>query len=66
MGGGKSGNGDESAVYYRVYILIKRLRVVNRTGSPINFWMWLGADDASADGPKVFGQGLVIPANDYA
>jgi len=45
------------------YIVLKHLRVVNRTGLAVPFSMWLGATGANAAGTEVIGQGQVVTAN---
>lgn len=46
------------------YIILKHIRWVNKTASPISFSHWLGATGANAAGTEVLGQGKVVPAND--
>lgn len=53
-------NGGSSAAY----ILLKHVRVVNKTAAPHNFSLWLGATGANTAGTEVIGQGKVVPAND--
>jgi hypothetical protein len=45
------------------YIVLKHLRVTNKTGSAASFSMWLGATGANAAGTEVIGQGQVVAAN---
>lgn len=45
------------------YIILKHLRIVNKSGAAASFSMWLGATGANAAGTEVIGQGLVIAAN---
>lgn len=45
------------------YIILKHLRIVNRTGLAVSFSMWLGATGANAAGTEVIGQGQAVPAN---
>ena len=45
------------------YIVIKHLRLVNKTASAVNFSLWLGATGANVAGTEVVGQGLSIAAN---
>lgn len=47
------------------YIVLKHLRVVNKTAGAVTFSLWLGATGANAAGTEVIGQALSIPANDY-
>jgi len=39
------------------YIILRHLRVVNKTASPANFAMWLGATGGSAAGTEVIAGG---------
>lgn len=45
------------------FILLKHLRIVNKTASPATFSLWLGASSANAAGTEVVGQGLAVAAN---
>lgn len=45
------------------YIILKHLRIVNKSGLAVSFSTWLGASGANAAGTEVIGQGHVIPAN---
>ena len=45
------------------YVVIRHVRIVNKTGSAATFSLWLGATAANAAGTEVIGQGLSIPAN---
>jgi hypothetical protein len=45
------------------YIVLKHLRIVNKTGLAVSFSMWLGATGANVAGTEVIGQGQVIAAN---
>ncbi len=45
------------------YVLIRHLRIVNKTGSTATFSLWLGATGANTAGTEVIGQGLSVPAN---
>ena len=47
------------------YILIKHIRIVNKTAGPVTCSFWLGATGGNAAGTEVIGQGLSIPANSY-
>lgn len=57
-----------SAVGYTAtatYILLRHLRIVNKTGSAATFSLWKGATGANAAGTEVVGQALSVPANSY-
>lgn len=45
------------------FIILKHLRVVNRTAAAATFSMWLGATGANAAGTEVVGQGTSVAAN---
>lgn len=46
------------------YIILKHLRITNKTAAAVSFSMWLGATGANAAGTEVIGQGKSVPAND--
>lgn len=45
------------------YIVLKHLRVTNKTGSSAAFYLWLGATGGNAAGTEVIGQGQIVAAN---
>ena len=45
------------------YILLKHIRIVNKTGSAATFSLWLGATGANAAGTEVIGTALSVAAN---
>jgi len=47
------------------YIVLKHMRVVNKTVGAVTFSLWLGATGANAAGTEVVGIGLSVPANSY-
>jgi hypothetical protein len=47
------------------YIIIRHIRIVNKTGAAVTCSFWLGATGANAAGTEVIGQGLSVPANSY-
>lgn len=47
------------------YIVLKHIRVVNKTGGAVTCSFWLGASGANAAGTEVIGIGLSVPANSY-
>lgn len=47
------------------YIVLRHVRIVNKTGGAVTFSGFLGATGASAAGTEVIGSGLSIPANSY-
>jgi hypothetical protein len=46
------------------YIVLKHLRITNKTAAAVSFSLWLGATGANAAGTEVIGQGKSVPAND--
>lgn len=55
-----------SAVGYTAtaaYIVLRHIRIVNKTGSAATFSLWLGATGANAAGTEVVGQALSVLAN---
>lgn len=47
------------------YIILKHIRIVNKTAGAVTCSFWLGATGANAAGTEVIGQGLSVPANSY-
>lgn len=47
------------------YILLKHMRIVNKTAGAVTASFWLGATGANAAGTEVIGQGLSVAANSY-
>lgn len=47
------------------YIILRHVRVVNKTVGAVTFSLWLGATGANAAGTEVVGQGLSVPANSF-
>lgn len=45
------------------YILLKHIRIVNKTAGAVNFSLWLGATGGNAAGTEVIGQGYSVAAN---
>jgi hypothetical protein len=54
-------NGGSSSMY----IILKHIRIVNKTAGAVTFSLWLGATGGNAAGTEVIGQGLSVPANSY-
>ena len=46
------------------YIILRHIRIVNKTGSAATFSFWLGATGANAAGTEVIGQGKSVAGND--
>lgn len=47
------------------YILLKHIRIVNKTAGAVTFSLWLGATGSNTAGTEVIGTGKSVPANDY-
>jgi len=47
------------------YIILKHIRIVNKTSGAVTCSFWLGATGANTAGTEVIGQGLSVPANSY-
>lgn len=47
------------------YIVLKHIRIVNKTVGAVTFSLWLGATGANAAGTEVIGQGLSVAANSF-
>lgn len=45
------------------YIILKHIRITNKTGSAATFSLWLGATGANVAGTEVIGQAQTVPAN---
>ncbi len=45
------------------YLVIRHIRVVNKTVSAATVSLWKGATGANAAGTEIVGQGLSVPAN---
>ena len=54
-------NGGASAQY----IVLKHVRIVNKTAGAVTCSFWLGATGANAAGTETIGQGLSVPANSF-
>jgi len=45
------------------YIVLRHIRIVNKTGTAATFSLWLGATGANAAGTEVIGTALSVAAN---
>lgn len=45
------------------YLIIRHIRVVNKTASAATFSLWKGGTGANVAGTEIVGQGLSVPAN---
>ena len=46
------------------YLIIRHLRVINKTGTAVSFSLWLGATGANVAGTEVIGSAKFVAAND--
>lgn len=58
--GGTNGGGSKN-----MYIVLKHIRIVNKTAGAVTCSFWLGATGANAAGTEVIGQGLSVAANSF-
>jgi hypothetical protein len=47
------------------YILVTKVRAMNKTGSPVSVTLYKGATAGSAAGTEVFFAATSVPANDF-
>lgn len=47
------------------YMIIRHIRISNKTGSAATFSLWLGATGANAAGTEIVGTAQSVPANSY-
>jgi hypothetical protein len=47
------------------YLILRHIRIVNKTGGALTCSFWLGATAGNVAGTEVIGQGLAVPANSY-
>jgi hypothetical protein len=45
------------------YLIVRHIRITNKTGSAATFSLWLGASAGNVAGTEVIGQALSVPAN---
>lgn len=48
-----------------IYLLLKHIRIVNKTAGAITFSLWLGATGANAAGTECIGNALSVAANSF-
>lgn len=58
-----AGAGGVGYVATATYILLRHIRIVNKTASTLTFSLWRGATGANAAGTEVVGQALPVLAN---
>lgn len=47
------------------YLILRHIRLVNKTGAAATASFWIGATGANLAGTEFLGQGLSVPANSY-
>lgn len=47
------------------YLILKHIRIVNKTSGAVTCSFWIGATGANAAGTEFLGQALSVPANSY-
>lgn len=47
------------------YLVVRHIRIVNKTASAATFSLWLGATGSNTAGTEVIGQGTSIAANSF-
>lgn len=47
------------------YIILRHIRIVNKTAGAVTFSLWLGATGANTAGTEVVGTGTSVAANSY-
>lgn len=47
------------------YLILRHIRIVNKTASAATFSLWLGATGGNAAGTEVIGQGVSVAANSF-
>jgi hypothetical protein len=45
------------------YLVLRHIRIVNKTAGAVTFSLWLGATGGNAAGTEVIGNALSVPAN---
>lgn len=60
---GTTTGGVNSGTGANLYIILRHIRIVNKTAGAVTFSLWLGATGANAAGTEVIGSGLSVPAN---
>lgn len=52
-----------SAPYDKLYIVLRHIRIVNKTAGAVTFSLWLGATGGNVAGTEVIGNGYSVAAN---
>lgn len=51
------------APWDKLYLVLRHIRIVNKTAGAVTFSLWLGATGANAAGTEFIGTALSVPAN---
>lgn len=54
-----------AAPFDKLYLIIKHIRIVNKTAGAVTFSLWLGATGGNVAGTETIGQGRSVAANSY-
>jgi hypothetical protein len=60
-----TGAGGVNAGPSNQYIIVKHIRVVNKTGAAVNISLWIGATGGSAAGTEFAWSATPVPANQF-
>lgn len=60
-----TGSGGVGITATNQYMILKHVRIVNKTAGAVTFSLWLGATGGNAAGTEVIGQGTSVAANSY-
>lgn len=60
-----TGGAGLSGTNVNTYVVIRHLRIVNKTNAAATFSLFIGATGASAGGTEFFGSGQSVAANNY-
>lgn len=59
------GTASTSAPYDKLRIIIRHIRIVNKTAGAVTFSLYIGATGANAAGTEFMGTATSVPANSY-
>lgn len=59
------GTNSTSSPYNNLMIVLRHIRIVNKTNAAATFRLFLGATGANAAGTEVIGYDMVVPANSF-
>lgn len=47
------------------YVILKHIRILNKTAGAVSFSLWKGASGADVAGTEIIGSGVFVPANSW-